>query len=308
MRPSSSSFAALVACVFAFELFAVPARGDDDTPDAHLQLGLALRREHKNEEALNEFRRAFALAPTPRARAQIGFAEQALARWVDADRDLHAALEARDDAWVSKNLEPIESALATIDERLGWLTMICDAAHYHVALDGVPLEAGCAGRVRVVAGSHVIQVTSDRGPPLERHVDVAPRAEPRVVLVSPESEAAAPPSDAIARPSPAAHVPSSTQRTIGYAAGVAGIVGIATGLVLGAVALQERVTVQDHCPDKRCDATGLAAGQVGASLASWSTIAFVAGGISLGAAVTLVLTSPSPRAVPSGVAIRIAWP
>src|SRR6185312_3741828 len=76
--------------------WAAPARADD--PDALIDQGLELREHGKDADALALFERAYSASPTPRAKAQIALAEQALGRWAAAEKDLvagHARLAAR---------------------------------------------------------------------------------------------------------------------------------------------------------------------------------------------------------------------
>src|SRR3982751_2270792 len=74
------------------------ARADDAEP--LIRRGIELRRAGRDAEALEQFRQANQLAPSPRAAAQIGLAEQALGRWLDADGHLRAALAAPSDPWI----------------------------------------------------------------------------------------------------------------------------------------------------------------------------------------------------------------
>src|SRR5258706_9469725 len=84
------------------------------TADAALQRGIALRKEQRDQEALDEFRRAYALSPSPRARAQMALAEQALGHWLDADAGLGAALDAKEDAWIERNRASLEAARVAV--------------------------------------------------------------------------------------------------------------------------------------------------------------------------------------------------
>src|SRR6476646_6198916 len=86
-----------------------------------VEKGIQLRREHRDAEALEEFRRADRLNPAPRIRAQIGLAEQALAQWVDAEKDLAQALSAHDDPWIRERSEALGAALHNIQQHLGSL-------------------------------------------------------------------------------------------------------------------------------------------------------------------------------------------
>src|SRR5687767_13732162 len=87
-------------------------------PEALIKRGVELRRQGEDQAALREFQRAHALAPTPRAAAQIGLAEQALERWTDAEAHLNEALRARNDPWIRKNRAVLEESLRTVRGRI----------------------------------------------------------------------------------------------------------------------------------------------------------------------------------------------
>jgi len=85
-----------------------------DTEDALIHHGIELRKQGNDPAALQEMQRAYAIRHAPRAAAQLGFAEQALGLWPDAEEHVHEALTAANDPWVRKNRTTIEAALATI--------------------------------------------------------------------------------------------------------------------------------------------------------------------------------------------------
>ena len=72
-----------------------PARAED--LDALLHKGVELRRQGREQEAFEVFKRAAQIKKTPRVMTQLAFAEQALGQWVNAERDLKAALEGKTD-------------------------------------------------------------------------------------------------------------------------------------------------------------------------------------------------------------------
>src|SRR5262245_11508772 len=96
-----------IACALA------PSAGDESA-ESLLKLGIELRRLDQNAEALALFERAYAREPTPRALAQIGLAHQALGNWIAAERAVARAVGERDDPWIAKNRDPLETALARI--------------------------------------------------------------------------------------------------------------------------------------------------------------------------------------------------
>jgi hypothetical protein len=234
---------------------AAPARADgDDDPAALVRRGVALRREHRNEEALALFARAVALSPYPGARAQLALAEQALGRWLEAERDLDAALAASTE-WIDKNRRSLEEARAVIREHLGWLTVDVDVATAHAQLDGRPIARGV--ETRVVAGTGFLEVRAPGYAPDIRRLDVRADGHARATislepLVAGPSAPPPPPvavtvPDDAARPvatvapapipeHPQAQRPLRAQAAIPVGPivlGAAGLAGVATGAYFG---------------------------------------------------------------------------
>jgi hypothetical protein len=163
-----------------------------------------LRREHRNVEALDFFTRALALSPMPRVRAQVALAEQALGRWLDAERDLDAAMDSTEDPWIAKNRSALEEARGMIDRRLAWLTVQVDVPSAEAELDGNAVP--CRVETRVVAGSSVLKVRASGYLPEERSVMLEPGQHVQQTLVlTPVASAMAPAvAPAVAQASPGA--------------------------------------------------------------------------------------------------------
>lgn len=141
--------------------------------EALVQQGVAQRRAGQDQLALESFRRAFALQPSPRTRAQIALAEQALGQWVDADRDLRAALAANTDDWIQRNRAALEAALNAIASRIATIELTCNTAGARLFVNGheestFPL----AEPVRVEAGTVALEVRMDGFRTVRRVLDV----------------------------------------------------------------------------------------------------------------------------------------
>jgi hypothetical protein len=94
--------------------------------------------------------------------------------------------------------------------------------------------------------------------------------------------------------------------------GGVGIAGLAVSAITGALVLSKKRTVQDECVNHHCTQAGLDAGDSGRTLATVSTVAFIAGAASLGAAFVLVLTDKrghettlEPRALRDGGGVEL---
>ncbi len=118
------SLVAAHLCLAFSLLSTASADADGAAADSALSRGVALRREHRDADALGEFRRAYAIAPTPRALAQIALAEAALEQWVNAEADLLRALGSADDPWIARQHAALRTALDEIDGHLATLEVV----------------------------------------------------------------------------------------------------------------------------------------------------------------------------------------
>jgi hypothetical protein len=141
--------------------------------DDLIKRGLEARRGGRDDEALGLFKRAHEIDHGARSVAQMGFAEQALGLWIDAEVHLHAALARPDDPWIAKNQTAIRRALEVIGSHLGSLEVRGTPAGAEIwigdARAGVlPLSAP----LRVTAGTVPLTVRADGFLELSRVIDV----------------------------------------------------------------------------------------------------------------------------------------
>ncbi|HET6145933.1 MAG TPA: tetratricopeptide repeat protein [Polyangia bacterium] len=108
--------------------------------DTLIRKGVELRRQGKEQEALETFQRAVQIKRAPRALAQVALAEQAMGTWVTAERDLKEALAGEaTDAWIAKNRRQLEDALRVIQGHLGSLEVVGEPVGAEVLADGEPI-------------------------------------------------------------------------------------------------------------------------------------------------------------------------
>lgn len=151
------------------------AQSDDQNPDALLDAGVALREQGRDDLALQDFQKAYALSPTSHALAQIGLAEQALGVWLKAEHDVSEALKDANDPWIEKNRSALAAALSTIESHLGTLEIRCDATDAEVFVDGGSRgKLGAESSVRVEAGTREVQVRAPGKYASSRSVIVPP--------------------------------------------------------------------------------------------------------------------------------------
>lgn len=85
----------------------------------------------------------------------------------------------------------------------------------------------------------------------------------------------------------------SAARTWGYVVGGVGALGLATGIVAGSIALGQKGTIDDNCPELTCNAEGRSAVTTGQTSALVSTVSFPIGLAGLaGATILFLVASP----------------
>jgi hypothetical protein len=125
-----------------------------ESADALVSHGIELRKEGKNADALDEFRRAHSIAPSPRTLGHLGLTEGALNRWVDAVEHLSAALAGAGDPWTQKNHDMLERGLALARQHVAELT-ITGPAGVEVFVAGRDVGRLPLARPVLVAEGHV---------------------------------------------------------------------------------------------------------------------------------------------------------
>jgi len=269
-----------------------PALADDKEGEADklIRRGVELRRARDDEAAAREFRKAYDLARTPRAAAQLGLAKQALGLWEDAERYLGEALRSPEDAWVAKNKPTLDVAMSIIQTHLGRVEVIGDPEGAEVAINGRRVgKLPLGGPVRVSAGQVDVDVTASGYSPVQRTMPLVAGQYQRVVvhLVRVDAAPLAPVAgtDSAARPasaplvastdastptSPSAsagasitasserteHGPSRTRLALKWTAAGLAVAGVATGIV-GVVMHSSDVSAFDDHPCRVKDGMGV---------------------------------------------------
>jgi tetratricopeptide (TPR) repeat protein len=209
--------------VFTFSLIglvtlsgSVPAASTDDSLIRH---GLDLRRQGKDQEALEAFQKAFEDNKSARCLAQIGLAEQALGRWVDAEVHVGQALSEETNPWIRKNRETLATALTEVQRHVGSLEIIGPESS-EVRVNGLAIGTlPFPKAVRVPIGLVNVELRKDGYLPSTRPVSIAPGVLTRESIslqkmnyMAPQERALsiAPSAESIARspPLPLAVVPS----------------------------------------------------------------------------------------------------
>lgn len=309
------------AAVFATVMALSGVAGAQSSPEVEAEhaRGMALREQHRDQEAAEVFRALYERTREPRALARLALAEGAQSRWVEAEQHMATALAQSSDGWVAQNRAALEGNLATMRSHLANLEVQSNVSGARWFLDGqergsLPMDRPA----RVIAGTHVVEVRAEGHTPARRTVEVAAGytglTRETVPLTRAESTAVAAPSAPAARvmtPREAPVTPPTTEpastngwmRPVGIAALVAGGVGLGVG-VAGLVLRNGAVS---DFAGQGCwlegDAVRASGGTTvpscsdvydrGQGMQTLSTVGFVAGGVFAAAGVVLMVVAPS---------------
>jgi hypothetical protein len=298
-------------CILAWPRGSASADAPPSDAEALVQRGIELRKASRNAEALAEFQKAYALAPTSRTEAQMALALHALGDWLGAERGLEGALAAEADPWIAQYRAPLEGALATVRAHLARLFVSVNVSAGELRINGVGVRTvPFPDSVRVVAGTLDVAVIAPGYVQVQRTIHVAPGSEDRESFwLEPEPAPAVvshPPIDAVAdRPATPTAVPphDRSYATLGYVSlGAAGLLAVGGGV---AWRLREN-DVSIYNDDSRClvgtqtrnEQCGSYARAADGALAV-EVIAFSAAAVATGLGAFLLLTGR-----PQG---RVAW-
>src|SRR5947207_3328551 len=136
LLPSLLVFLALTAPAPAASADPAPPAAPD--AQALIREGLELRRQGQERAALPYFEKAHDLAHTPRSAAQLGFAEQALGMWVEAESHLAEARAADEDPWIKEHRNLLDESIGFVRAHLGLVEVETNVPAAEVLVDGRP--------------------------------------------------------------------------------------------------------------------------------------------------------------------------
>ena len=243
----------IAALLWATSL-SIGARAAGPGADTLIEQGLGLRRDGKPEQALEMFRKAHALAPSPRTFGQMGLVETSLKQWVDGEKHLSVSLANPDDRWVIKNRAFLDEALGLCRSHVGDLIVTGPAgAEVFVAGQSVGTLPAVPA-LRLAEGTVTVSASAPGSKPFERTVTIRPGARLALaisldpiaaapVAVTPAAPIATAPAPApLIATAPPAHSesgPSSWHRWAGVSLALAGTAALGWGIVW--IAIDENV-------------------------------------------------------------------
>lgn len=303
---------AFVALAGALWLSVVsPALADSATADALFRAGRQAADAGDHASAAARFAESQRLDPAAGTLLNLALAEEKLSRFASALDHASGAIDGLAKADPRLALaKALRSRLETRVPRVR-IRLASDApAGTVVKRDDIELGSAALGlELPIDPGPHTIVVTAKGRSPASFTVDAKegarttidvapgpPEAAPTASVGKPSAETstvAPPAASASATPSPAPSPPPPIEPARTSRAGIGLVVGGGAALVgsgvLGALVLQKKNVVADHCPAKRCDAEGLAAGDSGRTLSFASTVAFGVGVAATGVGVYLLV-------------------
>ncbi|HEY2511374.1 MAG TPA: hypothetical protein VGI39_10985, partial [Polyangiaceae bacterium] len=275
------------------------ARGQPSEPESLLKQGIDLRRSGRDAEALDAFRRSYALQPSGRARAQVGLAEEALSDWPEAEEDIVGAL-ALDDPWISRNEGDLKAALRDVRGHLASLEIRANVAGATLWIDGKQRAVlPMAAPLRVVARSMEIEIRAEGFEPQTQVVSLTggggmeqvvalralpPPAAPPVPEQS-AHETAALPAPAALLPVPPPRMDSPSRPTVEWTLLGAAATFLVGGVVAEVAAVSNASVYNDDARclygtltrDQRCGAYRDRADAAGALAVAGFSVAAIAG-------------------------------
>ena len=294
------------------------ARAAEPSADALIEQGLGLRRDGKPEQALELFRQAHAMAPSPRTFGQMGLVETSLQRWGDAENHLSLSLANPDDRWVAKNRAFLDEALRSCKRHLGDL-VVSGPAGAEVFVGGQSVGTlPAVPALRLAEGTVTVSASAAGSKPFEKTITIRPGARSTLVIALTPIVAAsvaartapAPANPAATSPAPAPLItaeppthgesrPSNWHTWAGVSLGVAGAAALGWGIYW--IAINNR-------PNGQLDGDGqkvyYATGTPGLIMAA-------AGGAAIAGGAVLLFTGHHPTSptiavglTPSSVALR----
>ncbi|GMV16665.1 MAG: hypothetical protein AMXMBFR56_48890 [Polyangiaceae bacterium] len=291
--------------------WATPAETEQALAAGHA--ALARYKEGKWQEALAKFREADRLAHSPvftllSARCELELGQLLAARATfqrvaeeslphDAPAAWHSAV-----ADAKRELGELEGRIPRLVVRVEGT----DAARARVSLDGRTLRAAeLAAPIELDPGRHTLIARLDERQARREIVVSAGREREVVLRLESSTPSSAPPSPGSGAPDQPAQA-SRSYLAPGIAFGV-GAAGVVAGTVLGVLASSRASEIKSRCQGNSCLASDAEEGASATRLANASTIAFVLGGVGIGAGVTLLML-PNGTGPERSAAARFAVP
>jgi len=235
--------------------------------------------------------------------------------------EFHQALSVARRDGRSDREDAARAHIAALEPKLSKLVVVADdpSSELAIARDGEAVGRALWGTaVPVDPGAHEIVASAKGKKEWRARIAIAGDARSQTIHVPAlEDDAhaavvapvvARPPANEAPAPTPEAPSRGSTQRTLGFVAGGAGLAGLAVGTAFGLISKSKHDDARSNCTGpsgKECNADGVALDGDAVSAGNVSTIAFVAGGALLATGAVLWLTAPRREETPTAGSIAL---
>ena len=248
------------------------------------------------------FERAHSLNPSARTLRSLGLTDFESGRYTIAIRELQAALTDERRPLDPQQRAEVQAVIEHARGFVGQLDVHLTPAEASLSVDAVEVAAG---PLELDAGSHLLRAKAPGYVDGEWRFEVRPGETTTAALTL---EPLPPPEVAQPTPVPAAEPYDPTQRTAAWIVGGVGAAGVIVGGVFGVLSLVKHNQSNEYCGDDGLcsDPRGVEAMDAARAAGDVSTVAFVVGGVALGAAAVLLLTAPGRPASEQPLSLRVS--
>ena len=228
---------ACITVLLSLSAIAAPSRAADDDPKeaarAHYARGLDLAAQGLYEGALEQFNAAYAKSPHFAVLYNIGQAQIALGRPLEAIEALTKYLRDGQEQVPLSRRQQVEAQVALLESKLAELTITTDRPGALITIDGREVgRTPLYQPIRLAAGTHVVTVAVDGLAPITQTVVARESERQTLTLVIPVGLTAPPPAAPVVAVPPivvAPAPPPPPRRDLRKWATVAGAAGVAAG-------------------------------------------------------------------------------
>lgn len=289
---------------FAQESAASPQDDSDSARAEELfRLGRKASARGDHQAACESYRESFRLESALGTLLNIAVCEEALGELASAWEHYQRVLPALPEG--DSRLALTRDRLEALDRRLPRVTVLLmagDRDTTRIAIGAVEhAVSSLGGPLRVDPGQHELRVLAAGHEPRSYPFQIGEgeqrtlAVEPGVLLAPPPAAegVATPAQAASSAPPPPRDDSGRLQRTFGWAALAVGGAGLAASAVAFGLVIDRKLTVDDHCPDRECDAVGDDAAKSGRTFTYVSLISLAGGALATAGGLYLLWTAPS---------------
>jgi hypothetical protein len=287
------ALALLIAFTPARSFALEDSNGDSNEYTQLIQEAVERFRTRDFSRARELFKAAHALLPNARTLRGMGLSDFESGHYAVAVAELEAALfEARKPLDAQQRIE-VQAVIAHARGFVGTLEIDVTPREAKLTIDGISVRGDSFS---LDAGDHVIHASATGYRELEQRVHVVPADLTRVsVSLSPVQAEHPGTQSAQSRNADTDEDTAQTQQTAAYIVGGIGVAGLIVGSIFGVRSILKHNESDRFCgKDDTCiHERGVSAMEEARLAGDISTVAFIAGGLALGAGTVLLLTAPS---------------